>query len=358
MINKKALVNTFIDLVKIDSPSGEEKKVAEYILRYLKKAKIKAGSDKYGNVIARLPGIGHPLMLNAHMDTVEPGRSIKPLIKGDVIKTDGRTILGGDNKAGVAVILAAAKYLTENKIKHRPLEIVFTRQEETGLQGANNLSAKKISSRQALVLDTGGPLGTINIASPYIYFIDIKIIGRSAHSGAEPEKGISAIQIAAKAISELKIGRIDRSTTNNIGIIAGGTAVNAVPEAVTIRAEARSHYLPKAQEQVDSINKAFKKYVRKYGAKLYFRSKLECQGYSYLTGDTFIKQIAMTNKKMGFKTMYKASGGGSDANVFAGKKIKAVVISYGGMNCHTVREMQKISDLVKLTKFIVEFTKK
>lgn len=357
MIIKKQVLKTFIQLVTIDSPSGEEKKVGDYIVRYLKKIKIKAVRDSYGNLIAKVPGTGAPLLLSAHMDTVEPGKGIKPMVKGNIIKTNGTTILGADDKAGITGILEAASYLKKKKIKHRPLELIFTREEEVGLKGAANLNYKKVKAKEGLVIDSDKPLGHITLAAPFIYKIDIRIKGRGAHAGAEPEKGINAIQIAAKAMSEFKIGRINKSTTNNIGVIQGGSVVNSVPAEVTIKAEARSHDIKLAQEQVDIMNKAFKKHVRRFKARLYFKAKLECYGYKHLRNDSFIKTIAQVNKRLGNKVVYYASGGAGDANVMAGKKIKAVVISYGGANCHTTKEIARISELVKATKFLVEFVK-
>lgn len=357
MISKKQMIKTFIDLVKIDSPSGQEEKVANYILNYLKKIKVKVISDKYGNIIAKIPGAGLPLMLSSHMDTVEPGRNIKPIIKKGIIATNGSTILGADDKAGIACILEAVKYLKKKKINNRSLELVFTREEEVGLKGAFNLNYKNIKAKEGLVIDSCGPLGHITISAPFIYVIHIKIKGKSAHAGFCPEKGINAIQIASKAISELKIGRINKSTTNNIGVINGGVVGNSVPDQVIIKAEARSSNLKDAQTQVDLINKAFKKYTRIYKASLFFKAKLGCNGFCYSKNDSFIKKISQLNQKMGIKTVYKKSGGGSDANAFASKKMKIIDISYGGKNAHTTREIIKINELVALNKFLIEFIK-
>lgn len=357
MFNKKIILKTFLDLVKIDSPSGHEKEVAKYIIGYFKKINIPASTDGYGNVIANVSGIGNPLLLNAHMDTVEPGRGVKPIVKGDIIKTDGMTVLGADDKASIAAILEAVKYLKIHNVKHRPLEIVFTREEESTFGGVLNLNFKKLKSKLGLILDRAMPLGCITIAAPFVYLVEAKIIGRAAHAGAEPEKGISAIQIAAKAISELKLGRNSKTVTSNIGLIKGGTGVNVVPETVEITGEVRGLKIDEAQEQVDLINKAFKKYVRKFGAKLIFKSRLDCYGYNYSTQDKFIQEIAKTNKKMEIKNVFSAYGGVSDANVFVKKHIKAVVISYGALNIHTTRETIRVSELEKLTEFIVAFVR-
>lgn len=357
MLNKKIILNTFLDLVKIDSPSGCEKEVAKYIIGYFKKINIAVRTDGCGNVIAVVSGIGNPLFLSAHMDTVEPGRGVKPIIKGDVIKTDGTTVLGADDKAGITAILEAVKYLKAHNIKHRSLEIVFTKEEETTFRGALKLNFEKLKARQGIIIDSCNPLGYILTASPYVYQIEIRVVGKSAHSGIEPEKGINAIAIVARAISQLKIGRINKSTTTNIGIVNGGSAVNAVPETVIIKAEARSHNPKEAQEQIDLINKAFKKQVRKYGAKLFFKTKLICHGFKYSSSDSLIKEISLANKKVGLKTVFHSAGSASDANIFTGKKIKVIDISNGGTNAHTIRETIKISELEKLTEFIITFVR-
>ncbi len=357
MLNEKQIIKTFLDLVKIDSPSGHEKEVADFILNYCKKINVKAKEDHYGNIIVNVHGEGKPILLSAHIDTVEPGRGIKPEIKNGVIKSVGDTILGADDKAGVVAIMEALKYLKENNIAHRTLEIVLTREEEIGVVGALNLNFKNIKSREGLVIDSSRPLGFITMSSPFIYLVDIEIIGKASHSGAFPEKGIHAIKIASQAISELKLGRIDSETTNNIGVINGGTAMNIIPEKVTLQGEARSLNLKSAKKQVEIFKETFKKYTKKHKAKLKFNARLVCTGYNYKKNDPIIKKIAETNKQTKIKSTYGISCGGSDANVFVENKIKMVDISYGGTNPHTTKETIKTSELIKLTEFVINFIK-
>jgi len=348
---------TFFELVRIDSPSGEETKVAQYIVKYLKQFKIKSTKDSNGNIIVKVPGQGRPLMLAAHMDTVNPGKGILPVIKNDVIRSKGDTVLGADDKAGITIILEALRYLKEKNIKHSPLELVFTREEETGLIGASKLNYKKLSAKEALVLDSDGAPGGITIAAPFLYLMDIEVTGKAAHAGAAPEKGISAIQIAGKAIAELKLGRINKSTSNNIGIIDGGNARNVVPDIVKIKAEARSHKLETAQKQVDLFNKVFKKYVRAYKGKLKFKASLEVLGYKYSRTDEFIKSIVITNKKLNIRTRFEVSGGVSEASIYTGKGIKAIDISAGYLNMHSTKESIKLAHMLKLVNFLVDFVR-
>lgn len=354
MIRPKQVTKTFIDLVKIDSLSGKERKVAAYIIKYLKDLGIKSGRDSYGNVIARVSGNGEPFILSAHMDTVQPGIEIKPIIKKGIIKSDGTTILGADDKAGITAILEAVKECKKKKLRHRPLELIFTREEEIGCVGARQLNFKKLKAKEGLAIDSTSSLGHITLAEPFIYVIEIWVKGRAAHGGAHPEKGIDALRIVAKALNEIKLGRIDKSTTANMGIIKGGTAFNTVPENIYIKGDARSHFLKKAQQQVDIINKAFKKQVRLKKARLKFKATLALKGFNYLRSDKLIKKIADLNKDMKFKTVFERSGGVSDASIFAGKGVKVINISYGGRGGHTTKETIKVRELTRLTEFLIK----
>jgi len=354
MINKKQITKTFLDLVAIDSLSGKEAKVATYIIRYLKKLKIKVNRDRYKNVIARLDGVGEPIILSAHMDTVGPGRGIKPVVKKNIIKSDGSTILGADDKAAIAEILEAVKYLKQKGLKHRPLELVFTREEESDFSGALNLDYKKLKAKDVLVLDYSLPPGAIVLKSPFIYIFDIKVKGRAAHAGDSPEKGINAIKVAGDAIADLKIGRINKSLVTNIAIVKGGTARNTVPDLLEIKGEVRAFNQETALRQVDIISKAFKKSVRKHKAKLTFKTKLDCHGYVHKRSNHLVKEIVLASKELRIKNVY-LSQGVSDANVFNRKGMNAVVISKGGRNPHTTKENIKISEMQTVTKFLVEF---
>ncbi|WP_373324347.1 M20/M25/M40 family metallo-hydrolase [Tepidiforma flava] len=204
MITRDRVVQTFLDLVAIDSPSGDEDRIAAELERRLRALGLQAAQDAAGNVLARLEGAGEPLLLSAHMDTVEPGRGIKPRWDGpDIIRSDGTTILGADNKAGCAVILEVLQSLIEDGGSHRPVEVAISRGEEVGLVGAANMDYSRISARVAIVIDSGGPPSSIQGQAPYHYTCDIEVHGRSAHAGLEPEKGIPAITIAAEIVAGL-----------------------------------------------------------------------------------------------------------------------------------------------------------
>ena len=239
MIEQERLVASFCELVQIDSPSDEEEDMAIHLTDRLDRLGFTVVRDAHGNVIASEEG-QDPLLLSAHMDTVEPGRGINPIIKGDRITSDGTTILGGDCKAGVAAIMEGLESVSENRISRRPLQVVFTRGEEIGLVGATNLDYSLINAKEAVVFDGNGPVNTITGASPTYMRFDVTVKGRAAHAGVEPEKGLSAIRIATEIINDLPNGRLDDETTFNVGLISGGSVRNAVPAEATFGGEWRS----------------------------------------------------------------------------------------------------------------------
>ena len=200
MINRERIIQTFCDLVQIDSPSGEEEEMAQEMIGRLEKLGLETKRDDYGNIVAS-DGREHPILLSAHLDTVEPGRGIKPSVKGDSIISDGSTILGGDCKAGISAILEALESVIEDGGDYHPVELAFTREEEIGLVGARNLDFSLLTAKEAIVFDGEGPVSQITSSSPTYIGFDIEITGRSAHAGVEPEKGLSAISIAADIIT-------------------------------------------------------------------------------------------------------------------------------------------------------------
>jgi tripeptide aminopeptidase len=355
-MKKSELLELFLNLCRIDSTSGEEKAVGDYIIKHLARHKIRAGRDAYGNVIARVAGVGKPLVLSAHLDTVEPGRGVKPVVRNGVVRSDGRTVLGADDKAGLTAAIAVAQEAVGQGWRIRPLDLVFTRQEETDLNGIYNLDLSRIRASEGLILDGEDAPGRITIASPYIYNVDIRVEGRAAHAGVEPEKGINALAIAADAISELKLGRIDRETTANIGTLTAGSASNSIPGEAVMLAETRSHSQKKALAQVHLMNRAFKRAVRRRrGAKLDFKSTLACPGYRHDKKDPLIKDLKAAMAAHGWTVAWEESCGASDANVWAEKGIKAVEISAGYRDAHTTGEWIKVDDMWSVFRFLAAY---
>ncbi len=264
-MNKERLIETFTELCKRESESGNERKVADYIFEYLKEINIKVIEDNAGektggntgNLIIEIPGtIPGKILLSAHIDTVVPGKNVVPIIDDEKITSSGDTILGADDKAGVAIILETIKQIKEEKLETKDLLIIFSVSEETGLLGAKNVD-ENIKADYAYILDSSSKPGTIIVQAPVHYTYHCKVKGKSSHAGIAPEKGINAIKIAGEVISKLPTGRIDKETTANIGLISGGSATNIVPEETEIKGEIRSYNKEKAEKLLTETENIF-----------------------------------------------------------------------------------------------------
>lgn len=363
MVKRDRMVNEFIELAKIDSLTLQERNMADVLKTKLEGLGLNVFEDdagekvggNAGNLIATIKGtLSVPaILLMAHMDTVLPGIGKKPIIHGDIIKTDGSTILGGDDAAGIECILEALRVLKENDLKHGDITIVFTIAEEGGLLGAKNLNYEKINAKYGFVMDDGGKIGNVAVTAPSQNKIDIVVKGKAAHAGVEPEKGISAIQIAAQAISSMKLGRIDEETTANIGTINGGQVTNIICDMVMIKAEARSRDEQKLKQQTMHMKQCFDVSSAKYGGKNEFKSELAYPSYNINENDDIVIILKKASMEAGIELKLEATGGGSDTNIINGKGIQAVDISVGMDKVHSVEEQICINDMVMAAKFLV-----
>lgn len=365
MINKKRLVRTFKQLVRLDSLSLREGKVARFIQKELRVLGIasrqvgKVRCGEVGNIAAFLPGDGASkprLLLNAHMDTVSPGRNIRPLERGGYIYPAGPTILGADNKAGVSAILEILRMIREKKVPHPPLRVIFTVAEEIGLLGARALPEKALNVDFGLVLD-GGDIDVIINKAPTQYNITATIIGRAAHAGIHPEEGINAIKVASEAIVGMKIGRIDRETTTNIGIIKGGKATNIVPEEVEVRGEARSHNKKKLDRQIELIERSLLRACQKNRARLKIKVERAYRSFEVKKDEPVIKLVMDGMKASGIKPVIRQTGGGSDANIFNELGVPTVNLGVGADRVHTRKEQIRVDDLVRGTEAVLNIIK-
>ena len=355
MIKKSRLISTFLELAQIPGLSRKEKKIARMVAQKLRQlgAKVKfdralAREGEVGNLIAYFPGSSDqsPLLLNAHLDTVGPVGEFSYQRRKNYLKSRGKSILGADDRAGVSVILEVLEHLKESKKPHPPLEIVFTVAEEIGLLGAKELDYSLLRAKYGIVLDSDHPCQLV-IGAPEAYRLIFKIHGKSAHAGVSPEKGINAIQIASRAISRLKLGRIDSETTANIGIIKGGTATNIIPDYVEVRGEVRSHNRNKLKRQTEKIRETFHKAVaeaKKPGKEFAHLPKLEEEIlFDYplmrLSEDCFLIQLfKKAGEKLGEEIITKIGSGGSDANIFNQHGIETLIMGCGMEQVHTVQE--------------------
>jgi len=367
MVNRKRLVDNFVNLVKIDSLSKQERQMADELISILEDMGLSVYEDNAGekiggnagNLICTVKGSKNvpPILLMAHMDTVTPGKGKTPVIENDIIKSDGTTVLGGDDIAGIACILEALRVIKENAVEHGDIQVVFTVAEEVGLMGAKNLDYTKINAKYGFVLDDGGKIGGAAVKAPSQNIIDITVKGRASHAGIAPEKGVSAIQIAAEAISNMKLGRIDHETTANIGIIKGGQATNIVCDVVEIKAEARSRDKSKLDRQTAHMRECMEKAAEKFGGTVDFKSELEYPAYVIDENDDIVKILKKAAAVADLEFRLEETGGGSDTNIVNGMGIQAVNICIGMDKVHSVNEQIKIDDMVRAVEFLIEIIK-
>jgi tripeptide aminopeptidase len=366
-MNKERLVNIFLKLAKTDSPSLMEGKVKEVILNYLKELNLDYFEDdagkklggECGNIICKISGDKEipSIVFLAHMDTVQPSKNKEPILEGEIIKTNGKTILGGDDHAGVAVILELLHHLQENPAKHGDVTVVFTIAEEIGLLGAKNLNLEKVHAKYGFVLDNGGEIGTFSIQAPYQNSIRVEIFGKAAHAGVEPEKGISAIQIFAHAVSKMKFGRVNDETTSNFGIVSGGKATNVICDYLKANGEARSLIEEELEEQTQHMENCFKEATEIFGGEFKFIAKREYDGYSIKEEDPIMDVLKRAGESYGIHITPEKSGGGSDTNILNEKGIPTVNLSVGMEKIHTLEEYININELAKACAFVIEIVK-
>jgi len=357
ILDKKRLIKRFIKYVKVPSLSGNEQNFAKLIRRELKALKIRSRQDEIGNIFAEIKGDDKKtakILLNAHMDTVSPGENIRPRIRYGIITSGGKTILGADNKAGVAVIIEVLQALKE--IDHGDIQIIFTVQEETGLVGARAIRKSDIDADIGYVLD-GGDVDSLYIKAPTQYKLHAEIIGKSTHAGLHPEKGINAIRVASEAIARMKLGRIDHETTANIGTIKGGIATNIIPERVEIKGEVRSHNIRKLKAQIKHMRKCLSRACSKNKASLKINVDCVYDAFSIDKDDRVIKIAAKALKDLGIKATLQRTGGGSDANVFNDLGLKSLIIGVGADRVHTKNERLSIDEFFTGAKFLLNIIK-
>ncbi len=338
----------------IDSPSGDEEAIAADLVTRLKALGLDVAQDAHGNVLGRREGTGDPILLSAHMDTVEPGRGIKPLFDGeDIIRSDGTTILGADNKAGCAVILEVIQSLIDDGAQSRPIEVAISRGEEIGLVGAVHMDYSRITAKVAIVIDSGGPPSSVQGSSPYSYGYTVEVHGRSAHAGLEPEKGVPAISIAAEAVLGLPQGRIDFETTGNVGLIRGGSVRNAVPDFCQVDGEMRSMEFEKVESLVSQAKDHLAEVRKRHPeARIEDDFSLGYPGYKLEPDDPAATLLYGALRGLGMTPDPHPVGGGTDGNVFRGKGIASVVIGRGGYNQHTKEEYLVIPEMLECARVV------
>jgi tripeptide aminopeptidase len=359
------VVETFMRLAGIDSPSRAERALADVLLADLEHLGWDVADDgsgpSCGNVLASLAGDEQlePLLLTSHMDVVMPCLGVRPRIdvESNTIVSDGSTVLGADAKASVAVLLDVAERLSGplRETPRPPLELLFTWGEEIGHLGAKSLDVTRLRSRRALVLDGLVPVGSIIVAAPTYYSFTVQVRGRAAHAGVEPERGVSAIAAAAQAISRLEWGRLDEFTTANIGTVSGGSARNAVPAAAVLEGEVRGLDAERARIVASQIADTFRTTAAERGAAADVQLDHLYAGYSLLESEPVVQLAsrAFATLSVDREVRLVRSGGGSDANELNGRGIRACVLGIGAEACHSVAERMPIDELELLAEWIL-----
>ena len=376
MINRERLKNFLIELIKIDSLSRHEYDVAMRLKKELRELGAEVTIDNagamvggnVGNLIAKFAGTApasQPLLLSAHMDTVVPGEGIVPILDGDVLRTDGTTVLGGDDKSGVAIICEVLRVVKENGIPCSAIDVVFTICEEAGLIGAKCLDVTSLRARTGLVLDSDS-VGFLFTRAPAANRMEFRVHGLEAHAGICPEKGINAIKVAAEGIAQMNLGRIDHETTANIGVVEGGVAVNIVPNQVVLKGGARSHDPEKLKRQTEHMQRCLEEAAAKHlvefdgkqqRARVEAKIERDYDSMDVPENAPIVQLVQAAAKNLHLELETRATGGGCDANVFNQKGLVVANLGTGMREIHTVNEWLDLKDLYLSAQMVLEIVK-
>jgi len=360
-------VSLFLELAALPSPPGEERAVADVVLRYLRGLGLQPDEDDaglrigstMGNVYARLEATapGTPLFFCAHLDTVPPSGPIEPVVDDGIVRNASGTILGADNKSAVAAMLEGVRRVLAESRPHAGIELVFTPKEEVGLIGAAAFEHERLHAHVGYVYDQAAPIGEIILGAPWAQALEVTFRGRASHAGMFPEEGRSAIQAAAKAIADLRLGRVDEESTANVGVISGGTALNIVPESCTFQAEARSHDERKLSELVQEMLDACSFAATATECEMETELRKSYGGYRFKRDEYAVRLAARALERCGREPSYALSGGAADANVFNNRGRHCVNLANGMKDIHTPNERIAITDLdamVEVTLALIE----
>jgi tripeptide aminopeptidase len=348
----------FVELARVPSPPGQERAVADQVVEYLRSLALSVDEDDagaridstIGNLLCRIEstGEGTPLFFCAHLDTVPPEGPIEPVVDDGVVRNSGGTILGADNKAAVASMLEATRRIVAENRSHGGIELLFTPKEEVGLRGAAAFDQKRLRAKQGYVYDHAGPIGEVILGAPYQCKLDASFHGRAAHSGMFPEEGRSAIAAAARAIADLRLGRLDDETTANVGEIRGGTARNIVPERCFFTTEARSHDEGKLGELVQEMLETITFAAQLGDCDVETQVDPSARGYRFKRDDPPVRLAAAALERSGIRPSYGLSGGGADANVFNERGLQCLNLANGMTDIHTPDERIAVADLERM----------
>ena len=348
-------LDLFLDLAALPSPPGEERAVADRILAELRGLDLEVDEDEAGAAIGSSAGNlytrlaptadGTPLFLCAHMDTVPPTAPIEPVVEEGVVRNAGGTILGADNKSAVVAMVEAARRVVQRQIPHAGLELLFTPKEEVGLRGAQAFDSSRLAASVGYVYDQAGPIGEVILGAPHSMIMEITFTGQSAHAGMAPEEGRSAIAAAARAIADMRLGRLDEETSANVGTIRGGVARNIIPDTCVLNAEARSHDEAKLSDVVQEILDACSFAASLTGCDVQAEVERGFHGYRFAKSDEPVRLADAALRRAGHEPTYALSGGGADANIFNTRGLSCLNLANGMAEIHTPQEHIAVADL-------------
>ncbi len=367
-MNKERIIQEFFELVRIASESKTEREIADVLKEKLRAIGGEVHEDKAGeafggnagNVFAFFPGTvkdAPSLMLSAHMDTVVPGVGVEPILENGIIHSKNHTILGSDDKSGLVGVLEGLRIVQEEKIPHGDIQVVLTVAEEIGLLGAKEVDPKLVKADFGYALDSGGSPGVMITITPGQYRIVSVFKGRTAHAGVAPEEGLNAIVMAAKAIAQVKDGRMDDETTCNIGVIAAGEATNIVPDVCTVTSEARSRSAEKLEALVKEIKETFERVAKEFGGEVEVKLQKVFEPFALKESDPVIAVATAAAKNLNLTVSLEGSGGGSDANIFNSLGVPTSVLGTGMSKVHTLDEYVTEQDLYDLAAWTAEIIK-
>ncbi|SDP37809.1 M20/M25/M40 family metallo-hydrolase [Desulforhopalus singaporensis] len=371
-IDRERLAKTFTTLCEIDSPSQKEGNISKYLKEkftalgadtiYEDDSAGKTGSES-GNLIIRFNsrgGTGKGLFFCCHMDTVEPGTGVEVTRDGDIFTSKGDTILGGDDKSGIAAIIEMLEVLRETGMAHPTIEVILTTCEEIGLLGAKHLDYDQIQTPYGYALDSSG-INHVVVQAPAANKIDVEVKGLAAHAGLCPENGINALALAAEALHNLKLGRLDAESSCNFGVIEGGVAANIIPEKVVLRGEVRSHSAEKLKNYTDTITATFEKTISgwqgdehtgEHRPTVSINIDDDYPALKLKQDEPVIARVSKGALLAGKELKYIQAGGGSDANIMTGRNLPTAIIATGMSKVHTLEEQVDLNDLVVLTELL------
>lgn len=353
------LTERFLRYVQCSSESGNEKDFCLLMEEEFKRLGIDFSRDTVGdaigsngwNLIASIPGEGEPILFSCHMDTVTPGKGIRPIVDNGVIRSAGDTILGADDKSGIAAVMEALESILEEGACHRPVELLFSLCEEKGLLGARHADYSRLKSKEALVLDTG-EIGRVVNRAPAIVHLHIRVNGKASHAGTEPEKGVHALKAAAEAIANITCGHADDMSVMNVANFVSTGATNVVPDLATFDMEIRSFTEELLQKHIRDAEGALQKACRTYGATYELALERQCDPLYVPEDASLLTSIREMYADMGIHVKVEGTFGGCDATWLNANGIQALNTGTGMRQCHSVNESITLADLNTITRLV------